>query len=80
MTSHPRQAMAWLYAKEAGQKEEEAAEEEVAEGEDDGGGSDREGNPYMQEVVRQVNAYRGTRQTMKNLDGTSSTSPTMKEH
>ena len=45
-----------------------------------GGGSDLEGNPHMQEAVRQVNAYRGTRRTIKNLDGTSSISPTMKEH
>ena len=72
--------MAWLYAKEAGQQEEEEAEEEVAEGDDDGEGSDLEGNPYMREAVRQVNAYRGTRRTIKNLDGTSGTSPTMKEH
>ena len=44
------------------------------------GGSGLEGNPYMQEAVRQVKAYRGMRRTIKNLDGTSSISPTMKEH
>ena len=45
-----------------------------------GGGSDLEGNPYMQDAVRQVNAYRGTRRTIKDLDGTLSTSPATKEH
>ena len=51
--------MAWLYAQEEGQEEEEEGGKEDL-GEEDGGESDLEGNSYMLEAVLQVNAYRNS--------------------